>query len=500
MAASDDPRLAELEAQLKRKTDEIGILTRVAADLNGTLELAPLLDTILVSMDEVFGYSHSMVLLWDATREVLEVSASRGYDEAGIGAEVPLGAGVIGMVAKRRRMMHMGAVGHQRRYLQATAQNLGESDTEVPLPGLPDVESVIAIPLLDRDQLIGVFHVESAEAAFFDDRDLELVEAIARQAAIAIQNARHHESEQQRLDELERVNARLVEWNAASKRFIPNEFLSILGRDRLPEVCRGDHADLTMSSFFSDVRGFTSLVEGQGPAENFAFINEYLTYMEAPIRSHDGFIDSYRGDGIMALFAGPADDAVQAAVDSLVALEKLNGVRAGRGETPIRIGIGIDTGHLMLGTIGGSERLSAGVIGDSANTASRIEGLTKRYGTLVLISETTRNACADPDAYLMRPIDRVRPQGKAKPITLYEVLEGVTGPELEGKLAGMDDYVEGLRRYQAGEPGDALVSFAAALKAYPSDRASQLFIGRCWQLIEHGISDDWDSVLDLTTK
>lgn len=495
-----DPRLEDLEAQLKRKTDEIGILTRVAADLTGTLELSPLLDRILTSMDEVFGYSHSMVLLWNPDREVLEVAASRGYEVSGVGAEVPLGKGVIGVVGKRKKLMHMGGMGQQRSYMAAAAQQLGHVGTGTPLPGLGDVESVIAVPLLDRGELIGVFHVESSEPAVFDDRDLELVEAIAHQAAIAIQNARHYESEQQRLDQLESVNARLVEWNAASRRFIPHEFLAILGRERLPEVCRGDHAELTMSTFFSDVRGFTGLVEGQGPAENFSFINEYLTYMEAPIRAHDGFIDSYRGDGIVALFAGPADDAVRAAVDSLAALAELNEARERRGEVRIRIGIGVDTGHLMLGTIGGSERLSAGVIGDSANTASRIEALSKRYGTAVLISETTRNSCADPDIYLMRPIDRVRPQGKVNPITLYEVLDGVTGPELEGKVAGMGDYTEGLRLYHAGEPGDALVAFAAALKAYPSDRASQLFIGRCWQLIENGIPDGWDGVTALTNK
>jgi len=248
MATTDDPRLSGLEAQLKRKTDEIGILTRVAVDLNTTLELAPLLDTILASMDEVFGYSHSMVLLWEPDRQVLAVAASRGYEDAGIGAEVPLGKGVIGVVAKRKKLMHMGGLSQQRSYLAAAAHQLGHVDAGVALPGLPDVESVIAIPLLDREELIGVFHVESTEQAIFDDRDLELLEAIARQAAIAIQNARHHESEQQRLDELEQVNARLTEWNAASGKFVPYEFLAILGRERLPDVCRGDHAGLTMSN------------------------------------------------------------------------------------------------------------------------------------------------------------------------------------------------------------------------------------------------------------
>src|SRR5206468_3282336 len=99
------------------------------------------------------------------------------------------------------------------------------------------------------------------------------------------------------------------------------------------------YVESTQPAVFDD--GDLGLVEAQGPRENFAFINEYLTYMEAPIKAHDGFIDSYRGDGIMALFAGRADDAVMAAIDSMRALGRLNQVRTGRGERPVRIGIGI---------------------------------------------------------------------------------------------------------------------------------------------------------------
>lgn len=164
----------------------------------------------------------------------------------------------------------------------------------------------------------------------------------------------------------------------------------------------------------------------------------------------------------MALFAGSADDAVLAAIDSIRALAALNQVRTDRGERAVRIGIGIDTGRLMLGTIGGQMRPSAGVIGDSANTASRIESLTKRYGAAALISENTRNGCGDPDRYRMRSIDRVRPRGKANPITLYEVLEGLPDGELTGKLAGREAFEEGFRLFQAGQPGEALVHFAAS--------------------------------------
>ena len=491
-------RVADLEAQLKRKTDEIDILTRVAGQLGGTLDLAPLLDIILTSMDEAFGFQHSMVLLCDPDSEVLAVAASRGYETSGVGAEVPVGTGVIGVVAKRRKLMRLGGVSAQRGYAESMATDREPETSPVPLPGLPDVGSVIAIPLLKRDELIGVFYVESPKLAAFDDHDLALVEAVASQAAIAIQNARYVEAEVERSEQLLHANDELVAWNKATSRFVPYEFLAIIGRDRLTDVCRGDHAERQMSTFFSDVRNYTTMVEGQGPAENFSFINEYLTFMEGPIRAHDGFIDSYRGDGIMALFAGTCDDPVQAAIDSLRALTRLNQVREERGEAPIHIGIGIDTGHLMLGTIGGAERLSASVIGDSTNTAARIETLTKRYAAPILVSDHTLDGCADSDSYQARPVDRVRPKGMTRPITIHEVLDGLEGAELEGKLASRDDFVAGIELYQAGEPGEALVSFAGALRTYPADRAAQLYIGRCWNLIEHGLPDDWDGVVTLS--
>jgi putative methionine-R-sulfoxide reductase with GAF domain len=288
MGDPEDRRLETLEADLKRKTAEIGILTRVAVEIGGTLDLEPLLATILRSMDELFGFQHSMVLLCDASRDVLVVAASRGYADSGVGAEVPIGKGVIGVVAKRKKLMRLGGVTTQRGYVEAAAPpQTGPRDGAIALPGLPNAASMVAIPLLKREDLIGVFYVESAERALFDDRDQALLEAIASQAAIAIQNARLRQAEKERIDELQRANDSLTEWNESSSRFIPYEFLAILGRDRLPEVRRGNHAELTMSTFFSDVRDYTTLVEGQGPAESFAFINEYLSYMESPIKAHE---------------------------------------------------------------------------------------------------------------------------------------------------------------------------------------------------------------------
>jgi adenylate cyclase len=496
----DAERLEKLEAELRRKDEAIATLARLAVELGASRELDGLLETMLAALDGAFGFEHSMVLLKDAARDVLVVAASRGYPEPGIGAEVPVGKGVIGVVAKRKKLMRMGNVSSQRDYVgAATSQGTAAVATSA-LPGLAAAASVVAIPLVKQADLIGVLYVESTLPAVFDDADQSLIEAVAGQAAVAIQNAQYHAAELERVAEVERANRSLTEWNESSRRFIPNEFLAILGRRRLPEVERGDHAELTMSTFFSDIRDYTSLVEGQGAKENFAFINEYLAYMEAPLASNGGFVDSYRGDGILALFAGSADRAVEAAVESLGTLARLNEVREARGERALRIGIGVDTGPLMLGTIGGETRLSASVIGDSVNTACRIESLTKLYGAAVLITDRTRAGCAGLERFRMRAVDRIRPKGKANPITLYEVLDGLPADERGGKLASLADFEQGLALYQAGEPGAGLVHFAAVLKAFPADRAAQLYVGRCWQHIENGVPDGWDGVMTMTTK
>jgi len=502
-----DDEIERLRIELGRKTGEVGILKRVAVELNGTLDLGPLLQTILTSMDEVFGFSHAMVLLHDPVRALLTVAASRGYPESGVGATVKVGEGIIGVVAKRRKVMRLGGMGFHRSYMSAVREQMregSEAEAEAPvvaLPGLPNARSVVAIPLIGRDELIGVFTVESEKAAVYDDTDLELLETVASQAGLAIQNAGLLQSEKERRAEVEAVNARLTAWNEASARFVPYEFLQILGHSQLPDVRRGDSARKLMSAFFSDIRGYTTIVESQGPEENFQFINEYLSYMEVPIRQHTGIIESYHGDGVMALFGDQPDDALKAAIDSLGALATYNAaVRVSRGLAPVRIGIGVDTGWLMLGTMGGDRRLAAGVIGDCVNTASRVESATKLYGASVLITSRTYDALTSPSAWRMRPVDKVRPVGKHHPVILYEVLDGLPEAELAGKSASRAEFEEGWRLYQAGQPGDALVHFAAALRCCPSDRAAQLYVGRCWQLIEHGVPPDWDGVMNLLTK
>jgi class 3 adenylate cyclase len=256
-----------------------------------------------------------------------------------------------------------------------------------------------------------------------------------------------------------------------------------------------------MSVLFSDIRSFTTIVEGMTPQQNFAFINSYLAHMEPPIRAENGFIDSYIGDAIMALFAGGADAAVRAGIGDLRALEVYNRERSAAGFKPVRIGVGVSTGQLMLGTIGGRDRINCGVIGDCVNLAARVESMTKMYGAAFLISELTHARLADPSVYELRVVDRVRAKGKTKPVTIYEVLDGLPVDVREKRHTTRARFHEALHAFQEGkDPKQALACFRDVVAADPGDEAAKLWVDRCEHLAEVGLPDDFDGVVELLTK
>ncbi|HTB38071.1 MAG TPA: adenylate/guanylate cyclase domain-containing protein, partial [Reyranella sp.] len=214
----------------------------------------------------------------------------------------------------------------------------------------------------------------------------------------------------------------LKETNLSIERFVPHAFLAIMGKPSIVDVELGDNKRQNMTVLFSDIRSFTTLSEKMTPDENFAFINAFLAHMGPVIRTHSGFIDKYIGDAIMALF-DDADDALRAGLAMHEALEGFNAERRASGLEPIAIGIGLNTGSLMLGTIGEKNRMDGTVISDAVNLASRIESLTKEYHVGLLISQYTYEQLADPKVYDIRPIDVVVVKGKTRPVTIFEVFQ-----------------------------------------------------------------------------
>jgi hemerythrin-like metal-binding protein len=272
----------------------------------------------------------------------------------------------------------------------------------------------------------------------------------------------------------------------AFARFVPQQFLQLLERPSILDVSLGDHVEKEITLLFSDIRDFTSLSESILPEENFRFINSYLSVMEPVVSSHQGFIDKYIGDGIMALFPAKADDAVRCGIDMLRQLTIYNQGRSRAGYVPIRIGIGINTGLVMMGTVGGHNRMDSTVIGDAVNQASRLESLTKSYRASFLISEHTLHALTDASAYHLRFIDRIKVKENYPAQSVFEVFDADPEPLRLAKLETQDLFAEALACYHMGSIEDAIPLLQQCLHVAPDDHPANVYLERCFETQRQG--------------
>lgn len=222
-------------------------------------------------------------------------------------------------------------------------------------------------------------------------------------------------------NEVARYTKELKELNSSLERFIPHEILHYLNKDSIVDVKLGDFTEEEMSVFFLDIRDFTSFSETMSPSDNFKFINSFLKRFGPLIRRCGGFVDKYIGDGIMALFPGSPDNALKAALYIRTTLINFNNERMGYNLVPITLGIGINTGKLMLGTIGENQRMDSTVISDAVNTASRLENLTKEFKIDILISGNTVRKLQNPDRFKIIHIGDKQLKGKVDNTDIYSI-------------------------------------------------------------------------------
>jgi hemerythrin len=272
----------------------------------------------------------------------------------------------------------------------------------------------------------------------------------------------------------------------AYARFVPREFLELLRVPRITDVQLGTQVEREMTILFSDIRDFTTISESMTPQENFAFLNRYLSVMEPIVEAHGGVVDKFIGDAIMALFPHSADDAVACGVAMMAQLQVYNATRAQAGEAPIRIGIGLNTGLVMLGTIGGRDRMDTTVIGDSVNLASRIEGITKTYRTPFVVGEQTLYALERPEKWAHRFLDRLHVKGKRHAQSVYEIFEIDAQPLRDQKQRTQPQYEEALAYAQLGDVARALPLLEQCLAEAPDDQAAATYLARCQQAARSG--------------
>ncbi len=274
---------------------------------------------------------------------------------------------------------------------------------------------------------------------------------------------------------------KIVQINRANERFVPRELLKLLQKKSIKDVKLGDNIEREMTVLFCDIRDFTQISENMNPTDNFRFINAFLSRLSPCINKYHGFIDKYIGDSIMALFSENADDAIMAGISMLNKLKKYNDTRQRPKRLPIEIGIGINTGLMMLGTVGSNERMDGTVISDSVNLASRLENLTKLYGVSLLISHYTFLMLKDSEQYCLRLVDKVKVKGKSVPVGVYEIFDADPLSVKEHKLATKTLFEQGISLYHLGDIKSAAINFEQCININPDDKLSHIYLQRCYK-------------------
>jgi len=286
----------------------------------------------------------------------------------------------------------------------------------------------------------------------------------------------------------------------AFQQYVPPGLISqLLER---PELLRLGGEEKPLTAMFTDIRGFTTLSEGLSPTALVELLNEYLSAMTEIIFQNWGTLDKYIGDAIMAFWGAPypqADHALRACRTALQMLDRLQELQtrwAEHGRPRIDIGVGINTGAMLVGNMGSSRRFNFTVMGDNVNLASRLEGINKQFGTRLIVSEATLAEVREE--MVARELDLIRVKGKLKPVRIYELLGTIDQQERFQDLT--ERFQNGLAAYRSGNWDQACGVFDDLLALYPHDAPTQILRERCRHLAEQPPEGEWDGVYVMKTK
>jgi adenylate cyclase len=283
--------------------------------------------------------------------------------------------------------------------------------------------------------------------------------------------------------------------------YVPPEVVAEMAENPQNVSMEGESREMTV--LFSDVRGFTTISEGLEAKELTELMNEFLTPLTKVIQKHRGTIDKYMGDAIMAFWGAPLPDpqhafhALQAGMEMLRAVRELDEPFAKRGWQPLNIGVGLNTGIMRVGNMGSEFRRAYTVMGDPVNTGSRLEGLTKKYGVSIIISESTRGAV--PEDWVCRELDLVRVKGKNKPVAIYEPL----GPKSELDESVKQELLRhraAFRAYRAQQWDEAEREFFGLSQSGNPLKVYEVFLHRIPILRENPPPPDWDGAFTFDEK
>jgi adenylate cyclase len=400
------------EASSKPLMEYVEVLRKKAETLARIYELNQMLgsdfsqDAIFKKVSEmVFRLTPAdsfLVLLKDAGTDELKIVAAefRNPDNRPADEQITISRTVVDQVMADRVSLLSYDTLSDERFVQAKSIVM------------QNISSVMCAPLLSKKDVLGVIYVDCREAMkLLREDDLDLLNAVAAESSIAVDNASTHKRLVQ--EELAR---------ATYRRFMPPHVVDEIFANPSALILGGKSCCVT--ALFSDIRGFTSMAENLTPQIVVQILNEYFADMTPIVFEHQGLLDKFMGDGLMALFGVPlpTEDAAANAVAAAIAMQRqMTGVNKdlrALGLSEIAIGIGINTGDVTVGYIGSRERTDYTAIGDTVNLAARLE--KQALAGQIIISRFTVEAIGDK--FPLRPCDQIKVKGKQEPVQIYEVL------------------------------------------------------------------------------
>ena len=387
------------EKNLRRDYERLRIGHELARAVGSELDLDKLLPKILDKAFELVGADRGVILLEDPISKEMKpsfVKTRSGKSDPNI---------VLSKTVMSEVMTNKAAVLSS----DATMDARFSGAHSIIMQG---IRSTMTLPLLHAGELLGIMHLDSLFTSnAFTEKDLQVCTGMAAQAAISIQNARLAS----RIEKEAQTRAQI-------SRLIPPSVVEQVLKGELVIEKGGRVSEVTM--LFSDIRGFTTMSDGRPPQEIVNTLNEYFEVMVDVLFQYSGTLDKFVGDEIIGLFGAPIaiDDApykaVACALAMFQALEEFNRTRGAENQPPLRIGVGINTGHVITGSIGSTRALQYTAIGDAMNVASRLVNVAGS-GDIIISEDTFKHVSGRIECKQLPP---VKVKGKAEELKVYKVI------------------------------------------------------------------------------
>lgn len=459
---------------------EINVIFNFSEKLTQTIEADAIAKiTLEQAMHSIPAHS-GVILMWDEENRTLDIPASEGeslFNNEALKNDFSL-------------LLKIGISGNSE--IMNDISKLKEKNILS-----SEVRSLMYAAMKVKHRIMGAIILTGRDEEQFSAANLKLLVTLALQSSAAIESAMLFEKNIREVKEREEAILRIHE---VTKKFVPHEFIRSLGKEALTDVKLGDQVEKLVTVLFTDIRDFTTLSEKMTPEENFQFVSSFNARLGPVIRSNNGFINQYLGDSIMAIFPDDPADSLKAAVDMQKAVHELNKEREDFDLPPIRAGIGMHTGSLIMGITGDEYRMDAATISDTVNTAARIESLTKYYKSPLLLSHHTLQYLNGNSDFHFRHLGNVKLKGKNNLLSIIECINGFDDKQIAKKLATLSLFGDAMNSYHDKEFEKALQLFQMIVAKDPDDLTANYFLDNTKKYLREGVPQNWTGAEEMISK